>query len=476
MLGTPIANNFSGVWGGVIGHHNGTIYIDHAGYASQPGIPVQNGAFYGTRSWTGVRDLRTGGLDSVPGKVTITFVDGDTGATYHAQRNIDYGSVDGSQMFLFDFGGDAVAPTVSVSSPSAGVTVFGTSTLGASASDNVGVAGVQFLVDGQPVGGQLTSAPYTFAWDTTTVADGSHTVQAVAVDAAGNTRTSDSVTVSVVNAPSVSVTSPTAGTAVSGVVAVASRRERQLRRREGRVLSRRQRPARDGFLDAYSVAWNTSGLAAGGSHSLAATVYAANGRTATSVSVPVTIKDTTAPSVSITAPANNSSTSATSATASAAASDNVGVTKVEFYLDGKLLSADTTTPLLGYVVARGRFARESYADRAGIRRRREQQGLGSRHRQGDGYDCPSVSITAPSNNAQVARGTTVTIKASASDNRAVSKVEFSVNNALKCTRTAAPFTCAWAVPNQRGVKYTLTAKVTDSSGITASASVVVTSR
>jgi hypothetical protein len=53
--------------------------------------------------------------------------------------------------------------------------------------------------------------------------------------------------------------------------------------------------------------------------------------------------DTTAPSVSITAPANNATVSAT-VSVTASASDSVGVTKVEFLLDGVLQSTDFVTP------------------------------------------------------------------------------------------------------------------------------------
>jgi hypothetical protein len=69
----------------------------------------------------------------------------------------------------------------------------------AAASDDVGVAGVQFKLDGANLGAEDTSAPYTVAWDTTTKADGSHTLAAVARDAAGNSATSATVTVTVSN-------------------------------------------------------------------------------------------------------------------------------------------------------------------------------------------------------------------------------------------------------------------------------------
>jgi hypothetical protein len=53
--------------------------------------------------------------------------------------------------------------------------------------------------------------------------------------------------------------------------------------------------------------------------------------------------DTTVPTASITAPAAGSTVSAT-ATVNATASDNVGVTKVELYVDGALKGTDTSSP------------------------------------------------------------------------------------------------------------------------------------
>jgi hypothetical protein len=61
------------------------------------------------------------------------------------------------------------------------------------------------------------------------------------------------------------------------------------------------------------------------------------------VSVATTTPDTTPPTTSITAPANGATVSGT-VSVTASASDNVGVSKVEFYLDGALKSTDTTSP------------------------------------------------------------------------------------------------------------------------------------
>jgi hypothetical protein len=69
----------------------------------------------------------------------------------------------------------------------------------ANASDNVGVAGVQLRLDGQPLGSEAPAAPYSAIWDTTKSANGTHTLTAVARDNAGNTTTSAPVTVTVFN-------------------------------------------------------------------------------------------------------------------------------------------------------------------------------------------------------------------------------------------------------------------------------------
>jgi hypothetical protein len=94
---------------------------------------------------------------------------------------------------------DTTPPTVSMTAPTDGATVTGPVTLSANASDNVAVASVQFQVDGSAVGAPITQAPYTMSWDSTTVANGSHSISAVATDTAGNFTTATPVTVTTNN-------------------------------------------------------------------------------------------------------------------------------------------------------------------------------------------------------------------------------------------------------------------------------------
>src|SRR3989475_1991693 len=94
---------------------------------------------------------------------------------------------------------DVTPPTVSITAPAAGATVVGTVTVSASATDNIGVVGVQFKLDGANLGAEATVAPYSVAWNTTTAVTGAHTLTAVARDAAGNIATSAAVSETVAN-------------------------------------------------------------------------------------------------------------------------------------------------------------------------------------------------------------------------------------------------------------------------------------
>jgi hypothetical protein len=122
---------------------------------------------------------------------------------------------------------DTSAPSARISAPGDGVTVSGTVTVKATASDNIGVTEVAFLVNGTPVGSD-TTAPYEWSWDSKAVADGTATLTVKAVDDAGNIGTSASVSVTVDNvviepettAPEASITAPAAGATVSGSVTI----------------------------------------------------------------------------------------------------------------------------------------------------------------------------------------------------------------------------------------------------------------
>jgi hypothetical protein len=245
---------------------------------------------------------------------------------------------------------DTTPPTVSVSAPANGATVSGTVSVTASASDNVGVASVQFQLDGANFGSLDTTSPYSVSWNTTTSSNGSHTVLAIAKDAAGNSTTSASVTVTVSNIapdttpPTVSMTAPANGATVSGTVSVTASASDNV----GVASVQFQLDgANFGSLDTtspYSVSWNTT-TSSNGSHTLLAIAKDAAGNSTTSASVTATVSntaDTTAPSVpgGLTATAVSSSQINLSWTAS---TDNVGVTGYNVFRGGTKIGTSPNT-------------------------------------------------------------------------------------------------------------------------------------
>jgi Domain of unknown function (DUF1929)/Bacterial Ig domain/Glyoxal oxidase N-terminus/Kelch motif len=96
-------------------------------------------------------------------------------------------------------GSNSTPPTVSMTSPAQGGLVSSMVSVSAIASDNIAVAGVQFLLDGTPLGAEITTPPYAFTWDSSTVSDGPHTLAARARDSIGLATTSTAVAITVSN-------------------------------------------------------------------------------------------------------------------------------------------------------------------------------------------------------------------------------------------------------------------------------------
>lgn len=79
----------------------------------------------------------------------------------------------------------ATAPMTTVTSPSDGAIVSGSITVSATVSSSLGIAGVQFMLDNVNLGAEVTTAPYTISWLSTTASNGTHALSAVARDITG---------------------------------------------------------------------------------------------------------------------------------------------------------------------------------------------------------------------------------------------------------------------------------------------------
>src|SRR5262245_31897374 len=120
---------------------------------------------------------------------------------------------------------DVAGPAVAVTSPIESTTVTGVIAIGANASDDVGVVGVQFTLDGVNLGAEQTTAPYVVTWNSASVANGSHVIAAIARDAVGHAETAANITVTVSNdtiAPNVAVTNPLGLLPVTGTITFAA--------------------------------------------------------------------------------------------------------------------------------------------------------------------------------------------------------------------------------------------------------------
>lgn len=122
---------------------------------------------------------------------------------------------------------DSIAPTVSLSQPLNGASISGTVTLAANASDNVGVALVEFLVDDLLIASD-SQAPWQASWNASAASNGAHRIRARAIDAAGNVGSSAEISVIVsggisdTTPPSVDLVYPANGATVGGTLTLAA--------------------------------------------------------------------------------------------------------------------------------------------------------------------------------------------------------------------------------------------------------------
>jgi len=198
--------------------------------------------------------------------------------------------------------------------------------------------------------------------------------------------------------------------------------------------------------------------------------------TATFDNVSVTVSNPVPPTVSLTSPSNGATFTAPATVAlSATAGDSDGtVTKVDFYAGTTLLGTKTSSPynLTWSSVPAGSYSLTAVAtDNDGLTTTSSAVAITVN---AASNNPPTVSITAPANNASFSAPASIAITASASDSDGtVSKVDFYNGTTLLGTKTSSPYTFTWN--NVAAGTYTLTAIATDNGGAsTTSAAVTVT--
>ena len=165
----------------------------NVGYANSAGHAVAL-----VEIWQGVPG-RNGTMTLLSNSATYSHTPVDGLHVYYAKLTQDDGKILWSAPIWVNQGaaggGDTTPPTVSASEAGSS----GTITLSAIATDDVGVSKVEFWVDGA-LKGSSSTLPYSLAFDSRTLPNGTHSLIAKAFDAAGNTATSTAVSFSIANA------------------------------------------------------------------------------------------------------------------------------------------------------------------------------------------------------------------------------------------------------------------------------------
>jgi large repetitive protein len=359
-------------------------------------------------------------------------------------------------------------PTVTLNKPLNNALVRGSVWVYASASDEQGVARVEFYVDGTLLFAD-TSALHDFDWDSTTVADGVHTLTVKAYDTGDLVTTSTPVVVTVDNTPpDAALTSPAPGTYLRGTALL------EAATGENQGVTQVEFYANWSLIGTvtsppYTLSWNTSGLGSG-SYALAVRAYDSAGNSRTSTSVGVTV-DNTAPTTAISAPAQNAWLRGT-VQINATASDSQGVARVELYADGTLIGTDTSAPYTvswnSTSVQDGVHTLAAMAhDHAGNVRTSSAVVVNTDN------TVPDAALTSPLHGTWL-RGS-VSLEATASDTGGVTKVELYDGATLLGTVTTAPYVMSWNTVGVAEGAHTLAVKAYDSIGnVRTSAGVAVT--
>ncbi|WP_245618246.1 Ig-like domain-containing protein [Deinococcus misasensis] len=181
-----------------------------------------------------------------------------------------------------------------------------------------------------------------------------------------------------------------------------------------------------------------------------------------------TVTDTTAPTASLTA-SPSTLTAAGSVTLNATATDNVGVTKVEFYRNGTLINTDTTAPYshadaFSSSAQNGSYSYTAKSYDAAGNTKTSAAVTATVNIPGSG-DTTAPTVSATVSPASLTAAGSVKVTANATDNVGVTKVEFYKGTTLVGTDTTAPYEYSESFSSsaQNG-SYSYTAKAFDAAG------------
>lgn len=270
-------------------------------------------------------------------------------------------------------------------------------------------------------------------------------------------------------APVVAITSPEAGRVVSGIVPIDVQSSDNVGVVRVEFYVNDQLVTSD-ELSPFAFVWDSTQWN-NGSYTLTTKAYDAAGNVATSAMVAVTVEnataivDTTAPTVSIAAFQTDAVTG--SFPLSVNATDNVGVTEVELYVDGQKIATDDSAPFT-FIWNSTNWADGEHVLTAKAHDAAGNTGVSSNVKvivqnsvTASDTTPPTIVITAPK--TDVVMGT-VSVTTDATDNVDVARAELFVDGQKVMSDEQAPFTFLWNTAQVTDGKHTLSIKAYDAAG------------
>lgn len=368
---------------------------------------------------------------------------------------------------------DVAAPSVTITSPANGATVSGNVTVSTSTTDNTAVASVALSVDGM-YNQSVLSSPYQFMWDSTQVANGTHTLRVSARDPSNNTGEA-TISVTVNNSsstidlpPTLDFASPAPGSIVYGTITITANATDdrgvayvEFRGLNGAEVTRVSAPP-------YAITWDTRTALYSGVTVYAVAVDTSGRRTEKTLSLIVDHKasgDTQPPAVTIDSPAAGATVSGI-VTIATTASDSYGIAETNFFGNTNTLGRRTSAPWaltwntqqMTDGPVRLRVQTRDYAGNTTEREVNVTIANGA-----PDFSAPTVVITSPASDSTVSGN--VTVIATASDNETVASVQFSLDGApLQAADTTAPYSLTWNSATVADGAHVLSALATDAAG------------
>ena len=377
---------------------------------------------------------------------------------------------------------DVTPPTGALTSPPAGSSVFGNTSIQVTAADDQLVDYIEIYIDGDLDGTYECNRPScsaSYDWNTTTESEGEHVIQVILVDGWNNSTVLTPISVFVDNIdqddihPTAVITQPASGQIVNGDVLIETLVYDNLEIEKVEFYINSQIVHTDSIAPDFNFLWVTDTLIDDENYVISIIAYdeVGNEGPSTAISVHVDNFDNINPSGLIMYPYGGQIISGQQ-TISIMADDNVGIDSVDFFINNVLVFSDFIEPYEYEWNTEFEYDDANYI-------------IGSiiTDISGNQFEIPSISVfvnNIPNDNVpptisisnpisgQTVSGT-INFAVFVNDNIGISQVEFFIDGYTLGVDTDAPYSYLWDTTSNIGIhgnEHALSAIVVDTAGNT----------